>query len=161
MRIAPWVAVLAVVAAGCASYGGASLNPGTSSEAQVRGLMGPPALEMRDPDGTRHLYYPRGPLGSQTYVADLAPSGVLKEMRQVLTDGVFNAIRAGWTEEEVLRLIGPPREKAYFSNLKQTAWDYKFRDSWGYESILSVMIDTNGVVVSKFARRIERFERGM
>jgi hypothetical protein len=160
MGNARWTAVLAVVAAGCASYGGSSLTPGASSEAEVRALMGPPALEMRDADGTRHLYYPRGPLGTQTFVADVGPGGVLKEMRQVLGDGVFNRIQPGMTEEDVLRLIGPPREKAYFSNLRQTAWDYKFRDTWGYDSILSVMIDANGVVASKFTRRLEKYERG-
>jgi len=77
-----------------------------------------------------------------------------------LNDGVFNAIRPGLTEEQVLRMIGPPREKDYFSNLQQTAWDYKFQDSWGYDSILSVMIDRQGIVVSKVTRRIERYERG-
>ena len=153
-------AIVLVVCAGCASYGGSSLRPGASNEAEVVGLMGPPALEMRDSDGTRHLYYPRGPLGNDTYVADLGPNGVLIEMRQVLSDDVFNGIRPGMHEEEVLRRIGPPREKDYFSNLRQTAWDYKFRDSWGYEAILSVMIDRNGYVVSKVTRRMERYERG-
>ena len=159
MRFAPWIAVLAVVSAGCASYGGTSLAPG-ASEAEVRGVMGAPALEMSDADGTRHRYYPRGPLGTQTFVADVAPNGALREIRQVLGDGVFNGIQPGMREDEVLRRIGPPREKAYFSNLKQTAWDYKFRDAWGYEAIFSVMIDTNGVVVSKFARRLEKYDRG-
>jgi hypothetical protein len=148
------------LAAGCASYGGGGLRPGASGEAEVRGVMGPPALEMRDPDGTRHLYYPRGPLGTQTFVADLGANGLLVGMRQVLDDGTFNAIRPGLTEEDVLRMIGPPREKAYFSNLRQTAWDYKFRDTWGYDSILSVMIDTGGVVVSKVTRRLEKYDRG-
>jgi len=122
--------------------------------------MGPPAMEMRDPDGTRLLYYPRGPLGNQTYLAAIGPEGNLREISNVLNDGVFNAIRPGLTEEQVLRMIGPPREKDYFSNLQQTAWDYKFQDSWGYDSILSVMIDRQGIVVSKVTRRIERYERG-
>lgn len=147
-------------AAGCASYGGGGLRPGASAEAEVRGVMGPPALEMRDPDGTRHLYYPRGPLGTQTFVADVGANGTLVGIRQVLDDGTFNAIRPGLTEEDVLRMIGPPREKAYFSNLRQTAWDYKFRDTWGYDSILSVMIDTSGMVVSRFTRRLEKYDRG-
>ena len=157
MKITAFIAALAL--AGCASFSGSSLAPGTS-EAEVRATMGPPAMELADPDGTRLLYYPRGPLGNQTYVAQIGPEGELRGIDNVLNDGTFNAIRPGLTEAQVLRMIGPPREKDYFSNLQQTAWDYKFQDTWGYDSILSVMIDRNGIVVSKITRRIERFERG-
>jgi len=159
MRLLTSALASLLVAAGCAGYSGSSLQPG-ASETEVRSVMGSPAMEMRDPDGTRLLYYPRGPLGNQTYVASLNPAGTLTQVRNVLNDGTFNAIRPGLTEQEVLRMIGPPREKDYFSNLGQTAWDYKFQDAWGYEAIFSVMIDKNGIVVSKFTKRIERFERG-
>jgi outer membrane protein assembly factor BamE (lipoprotein component of BamABCDE complex) len=157
MKIAPWFAAMAL--AGCVSFSGATLAPGTP-EAQVRATMGAPAMEMRDPDGTRLLYYPRGPLGNQTYVAAIGPEGNLREIENVLTDGRFNGIRAGLTEQQVLRMIGPPREKGYFSNLQQTAWDYKFQDSWGYDSILSVMVNPQGIVVGKVTRRIDRYEKG-
>ena len=149
----------ALVLAGCASFSGSSLAPGTP-EPQVRATMGAPAMELRDPDGTRLLYYPRGPLGNQTYVAEVGPEGNLRGINNVLNDGVFNSIRPGLTEAQVLRMIGPPREKDYFSNLQQTAWDYKFQDTWGYDSILSVMIDRNGIVVGKVTRRIDRYEKG-
>ena len=158
MRLLPPTLISFLVIAGCAATG-SNLSPG-ASEADVRSAMGTPSLELRDPDGTRLLYYPRGPLGNQTYVASLSSSGTLMEVRNVLGDGTFNSIRPGLTEQEVLRMIGPPREKAYFSNLGQTAWDYKFQDTWGYESIFSVMIDKNGIVVSKFTRRIDRVDRG-
>lgn len=156
MKIA--LSFAAIALAGCASFSGSGLAPGTP-EAQVRATMGAPAMEMRDDDGMRLLYYPRGPLGNQTYVAAIGPEGNLREINNVLTDGRFNAIRPGLTEEQVLRMIGPPREKAYFSNLRQTAWDYKFQDSWGYDAIFSVMIDPNGIVVGKTTRRIERYDR--
>ena len=160
MKIHIALYAMLATAAGCASYSGSGL-PAGAPEAQVLSVMGPPALEMRDPDGTRHLYYPRGPLGNHTYVADIRANGTMDgEMYNVLSDGTFNGIRPGMTEEQVLRMIGPPREKGYFSNLAQTAWDWKFQDSWGYEAIFSVMFDKNGIVVSKFTRRIERYERG-
>ena len=69
MKPIPILAAL-VLAGGCAGYSGAGLQPG-APETQVRSMMGTPALEMRDPDGTRHLYYPKGPLGNHTYVADI------------------------------------------------------------------------------------------
>ena len=156
----PLAIVLACAVAGCAGYSGAGLQPGSSTESDVRSVMGAPALEMRDPDGSRSLYFPRGPLGRHTYVAEMGANGVLRDVRNVLDDDTFNRIRPGLTADEVLRMIGPPREKAYFSNLGQTAWDYKYQDTWGYEAIFSVMIDRRDVVVGKVTRRIERFERG-
>ncbi len=154
------LAIAAAVFAGCASYDGAGLRPGASTESEVRGLMGTPAMEMRDLDGARHYYYPRGPLGHQTYVADVGSDGVLRGVRGVLSDDTFNRIRPGLTSDDVLRMIGPPREKAYFANLSQTAWDYKYVDTWGYPAIFSVMLDRNDVVVGKVTRRIERPETG-
>ena len=153
------LAVAAIVAGACAGYGGSGLQAG-ASESEVRASMGAPALEMRDPDGARHLYFPRGPLGNHTFVADLAPDGALREVRQVLGDETFNRIRAGMTGDEVLRMIGPPRETARFANLGQTAWDYKYQDTWGYPSIFSVMVADNGIVAGKTTRRIESRDRG-
>ena len=153
------ILLVAAAAGGCAAYSGAGLQPGSSTESDVRSVMGAPALEMREPDGSRNLYYPRGPLGRQTYLAEVGADGVLRGVRNVLTDGTFNRIRPGLTGEDVLRIIGPPREKSYFSNLGQTAWDYKYQDTWGYEAIFSVMLDRQDIVVGKVTRRLERFER--
>jgi hypothetical protein len=155
-----FILLTAVLATACASYDGSGLRPGASTEADVRSVMGPPALELSDPDGSHALYYPRGPMGRHTFVAEVASNGVLRDVRNVLNDDVFNRIRPGQTADDVLRQIGPPREKAYFSNLRQTAWDYKFTDTWGYEAIFSVMLDERNIVVGKVTRRIERFEHG-
>ncbi|MGZ5034906.1 MAG: hypothetical protein ACXWAC_17065 [Usitatibacter sp.] len=160
MKTISILAATTILAAGCAAYDGAGLRPGSATEADVRGTMGRPALELRDPDGSRHLYYPRGPLGHQTFVADLDGRGVLVEVRNVLGDDTFNRIRPGLTADDVLRMIGPPREKAHFPRLGQTAWDYKYVDTWGYPAIFSVMIDANNVVVGKVSRRIEPRDRG-
>jgi hypothetical protein len=152
--------MVAALAAGCAAYDGSGLRPGASTESDLRGAMGAPALEMRDADGSRHFYYPRGPMGHQTFVADLGSDGVLRAVRGVLSDDTFNRIQPGLRGDDVLRMIGPPREKAYFSNLGQTAWDYKYMDTWGYPAIFSVMLDRSDIVVGKVTRRIERPETG-
>ena len=151
MRIA--IALAAVLVAACASP--ARLAPG-ATEAQVRGIMGSPALELPSPDGSRQLAYPSGPFGHQTYMAHLAPDGRLTRVEQVLDDVRFHAIQPGMTKEELLRHIGPPYQTGRFPNLRQTAWDYRFRDTWGYDAILSVMIDDQDVVVGRVIQRIER-----
>lgn len=146
---------LALLAAGCAT---SSLRPG-ASEAEVRQAMGVPALEMRAPDGTRLLAYPSGPFGLHTYMARIGSDGRLQRVEQVLDDDRFHAIQPGMPKDELLRLIGPPSETMRFDNLRQTAWDYRFRDTWGYVAILSVMIDDNDRVVSRITQRIERERR--
>lgn len=148
--------LLAVLfAAGCASYSGRGLEPGVSTEAQVRALMGSPAAEYANPGGSRMLAYPHGPLGIETFMAEIGPDGRLVAVRQVLNEESFRGISRGMTRDQVLRHIGPPGETMEFPNLKQVAWDYRFRDVWGYTAIFSVMLDGNGIVVSTFTRRLD------
>jgi hypothetical protein len=153
--------LLAVLfAAGCASYSGRGLEAGVSTEAQVRGLMGTPAAEYAGPGGSRNLAYPHGPLGIETFMAEVGPDGRLVAVRQVLNEENFRGISRGMTRDEVLLRIGPPGETMEFPNLKQVAWDYRFRDLWGYTAIFSVSLDRAGLVVSTFTRRIDLGRRG-
>jgi outer membrane protein assembly factor BamE (lipoprotein component of BamABCDE complex) len=153
------LSAIAFLAASCAAYDGYTLRPGASSEADVRAVMGRPALEVPEPDGAKRLVYPRGPLGSQTFMAEIGKDGVLREIRPVLKDETFNRIQPGLTRDEILTMLGPPGDTMHFSRSDTTAWDYRFVDTWGYPSIFSVIFDRNWVVASKFTRRIDR-EKG-
>jgi len=150
---------LAAVLAGCAAYDGRGLRAGTSSETDVRGVMGAPALEFAATDGGRDLVYPRGPLGVQTFIAHVGRGGVLEEIRPVLKDEVFYRIRPGLTKDQVLRMIGPPGDTMHFARSDQTAWDYRYVDTWGYTAIFSAVFDSQGILVSKLTRRLDR-DRG-
>jgi outer membrane protein assembly factor BamE (lipoprotein component of BamABCDE complex) len=150
----------ALLVGSCAAYDGYSLRPGESTESEVRQVMGAPAMEFSNPDGSRRLAYPRGPLGVQTYMADIRPDGRVEAIRPVLNDDVFFQVRPGLTRDEILRLIGPPGETGAFPRMRQYAWDYRFVDTWGYRAIFSVTFDQNDVVVSKFTRRLDR-EKGI
>lgn len=141
--------------AACASTG-AGLSPGVSTEAQVRQAMGHPAAEFRHGDGSRTLAYPQGPMGTQTYMAELASDGRVLEVRAALNEENFQRISPGMAREEVLRLIGPPGDSMYFPGLRQDSWEWRFIDAWGYLAVFSVNLDANGNVASKFTRRIER-----
>ena len=145
---------LGLLLGACAAYDGALLRAGTSTEADVRHTMGPPALEFANDDGSHELIYPRGPLGTQTFIAHLAKDGVLRGIEPVLTDDRFYQIHPGLTRDDVLRLIGPPGQTMEFPRLRQVAWDYRYVDTWGYVAIFSVTFDENGVVVSKITRRL-------
>ena len=151
---------LACTAAGCAAYDGRGLRPGVSTEAEVRSLMGPPAVEFTESDGSRRLIYPRGPLGTRTYVAEVGPDRNLRSVTQVLDDDTFYRIQPGQTRDDVLRLIGPPGDTMAFPLSGNYAWDYRYTDTWGYLAVFSVTFDRGGTVVSKITQRIER-DRGM
>ena len=145
------LAFTALAAAACAIA-----PPPGSSESQVRASMGNPAMEFAGADGTKHLVYPRGPMGTETYVADIGSDGRLVRVSNVLTDDTFDReIRPGMTEQEVLRSIGPPNERMYFPLSNTHAWDYRYIDTWSYLTIFSVTFDANGVAVSKIKRRID------
>ena len=159
MRNTMFVAA-ALLAASCAAYDGYNLRPGESSEADVRGVMGAPAMEFANPDGSRRLVYPRGPLGVQTYMADIRPDGRVLSVSNALKDETFYNIRPGMTKEEILRLIGPPGDTMGYPLSHTHSWDYRYIDTWGYRAIFSVTFDAQDVVVSKFTQRIER-ERGL
>ena len=146
----------ALFVAACASYSGYGLKPGSSSEDDVRRAMGAPAMTFDNPDGSRELVYPRGPMGNETYIAHVARGGTLQSIDQVLNDGTFDVLPMGITEEEVLRRLGPPRETMAFALSHTHAWDWKYRDYWGYEAIFSVTFDAQGRALSKFKQRIER-----
>ena len=148
-------AFAALLLASCASYDGRGLHPGVSSEADVRGLMGPPALELATNDGGKRLAYPRGPLGTQTFMADIGRDGKLEAVRQVLNDDTFNGIRPGLTRDDVLLRLGPPGDTMHFALSNNTAWDYRYKDTWGYLAILSVTFNAEGIVVSKITRRLQ------
>ena len=150
------LASVAVLAAACAAYSGSNLRPGESTENDVRAGMGPPRLALDNPDGTRGLIYPRGPLGNETYIVTVGRDGKVVSVDQVLNDGHFDTMPLGLTEQEVLRQLGPPRDTWSFQLSHTHAWDWKYKDNWGYEAIFSVTFDAKGVSISKFKQRIER-----
>jgi hypothetical protein len=62
----------------------------------------------------------------------------------------------GVSEQEVLRELGPPRDAMAYKLSSTHSWDWKYMDTWGYESLFSVTFDAQGRAISKFKQRIER-----
>ncbi len=147
--------------AGCASYGGYGLQPGTATTDQVQQVMGKTALEFDNPGGGRDLIFPRGPLGTQTFIAHMDASGRLVNIEQVLNEEHFYRIQAGMTRDEVLRMIGPPGETTNFGpRTGNVAYTYRFMDGWGYTSDFSVTFGPDWIVRSKIAIRIDPGDSG-
>jgi len=150
------VPLLAVALAACASYSGYGLQPGSATEADVVKAMGKPALEFSTDGGGRDLIFPRGPLGTQTFIAHLDSRGTLQGIDPVLNEDHFYRIKAGMTRDEVLRMIGPPSETMNFGpRTGNVAYTYRFMDGWGYLSDFSVTFGPDWIVRSKIAIRID------
>ena len=66
---------MALILAGCASYSGSSLQPGVATLPEVVATMGEPAMRWTNADGSAQLAYPRGPAGTQTFMAYVGPDG--------------------------------------------------------------------------------------
>jgi outer membrane protein assembly factor BamE (lipoprotein component of BamABCDE complex) len=152
-------AVIGLLVTACASYGGSSLRPGSSTEAEVRATMGTPAAEFGNSDGTKKLFYPKGPMGTDTFLVRVGSDGVMRNIGNVLTDDTFESVKAGMTEQDILRMIGPPGQTTPFPVSNRHAWDYRYLDTWGNHAIFSVTFDANGVVLSKLKTRIEDRDR--
>ena len=131
---------VAIPLAACASLDG---NPSAKPDATV-------ALR----DGIERRFYTTGPLGVTTLRVDVTRDGTVLARRQVLASGLFQTIRPGMRGSEVFERLGPPYRKERSARLGATAWDYHFRDGWGYDADFSVMVDDQDVVISKIATRL-------
>jgi len=137
---------------GCASYNGRGLKPGLSRADEVQQVMGVPAATWETHGGSAWAY-PRGPLGMETFLVRFDEHGTLELIEQVLDEEHFAQIKADKTQDDVLRVIGPPFQILAFPNLNEVSWDYRFRDLWGYQSVFSAIFDEAGLVKRTFRQR--------
>jgi outer membrane protein assembly factor BamE (lipoprotein component of BamABCDE complex) len=122
--------------------------------AQARQLLGEPMLIVRTAEGVR-WFYPTGPLGTTTRAVNVDRADLVTDVRNVLVDDVIQTITVGLAANDVLARIGPPHQRIRFDNLRATAWDYRYQDTWGYTVDLSVMIDDANRVTGRVAQRLE------
>jgi len=65
----------------------------------------------------------------------------------------INQVAPGMSEADIQRLLGEPQQMARFTRSHTVAWDYDFRDDWGYDATFSVIFNDAGSVVSKISVR--------
>jgi hypothetical protein len=128
MRLAPLpllAGALVLALAGCAgTYGPQALQTGASI-AEATSALGKPTGRYPTPGGER-VEYARGPYGKHTYMLDFDSQGRLVKWDQVLTESVFDAVRAGATRDEVLFAIGHPAESRPLTMQHRTLWSYRY-----------------------------------
>lgn len=141
-----WSALVSLLIAGCASFDGHTLVPGTSTLSEVTSLMGEPALALKRPDGNTWLYFTRYPFGRATFVATIDANGILRGIDQRLAYRNIYAVKAGMREDEVRALLGPPREVSRLPRQQRNVWEYPWRHAAKELRILWVQFSDDGIV---------------
>jgi hypothetical protein len=146
----------ALVLSACAAYSGSNLKPGVATLAEVVATMGEPAMRWKDDDGREQLAYPRGPAGTQTFMAFIGSDGRLERIEGVLDMAHFARIEPGKSDKAaILRLLGPsqPQWTAYFERRDELVWEWRFCDSWSQLARFDVLFDaTTGIVRTSYQR---------
>jgi len=138
-------ALLALTLSACAAMIGQAPTPG-QAEADVVSRLGRPTHVYQDGD-SRLLEYMHGPMGQTTDMARIGPDGRLVSFEQVLTLEKFAQIIPGATrQEQVLRLVGAPSQIVYYRSAGMNGWNYPYKESGVWDSMMTVYVDTAGVV---------------
>jgi hypothetical protein len=139
------LACAAVLAAGCASYDGRTLIPGSSSAAEVEATMGRPA-ERIERTGESIWWYPRGPMGFHTYAVRMGADGVLRDIEQRLTVENLKRLAVGrMTRQEVRELLGPPFLITELPLREHEVWEYQLLE-YDFKWKLWVQFSRDGVL---------------
>jgi hypothetical protein len=139
------LAIISLLAAGCAGWGGAALTPG-EPETAVRAALGAPTSTYRDGADTL-LEYARGPSGQYTYMARLDPQGRLVSYEQVLTSARFAAVRIGKDNRDaILHSFGRPAEVLRFARSPSDVWMYRYKEQDVWNSVMYVEFAADGMV---------------
>jgi len=143
LEIVDRIALVAIIAA----IAGIPLISNASPDARAKS--GKAAATLTINGGAERRFYTSGPMGTTTYRVDVSSSGDVLSEEQVLSDDVFQRIQHGMPASDVLAMIGPPYAKSRFEATKTTAWDYHYRDTWGYDADFSVIVNDAGITVGK------------
>ena len=79
--------------------------------------------------------------------------------RPDLNDDIIERVAVGQSEAQITALLKRPYRRVRFENLKLTAWDYRYRDTWGYWVDFSVMMGDTGLVTGKFTQRLDPIDK--
>jgi len=130
----------------CAAYDGRGLKPDESRLEDVLRIMGNPAMQWQDPDGSRQLAYPRG---IHTFMVQIGADGRMQKIGNIMNMKTFKRIRPDMTKSEVLRILGPsePSGTAYFKSRDELVWEWRYCDEWSELARFDVLFDGSKEVV--------------
>ena len=144
------IITIATLLTACAGYSGSNLKPGIATLPEVIASMGEPAMRWKEADGREQLAYPRGPEGTQTFMAYVGADGRLERIEGVLDMTHVGLIQPGKSDkEDVLRILGPsyPYWTTYSKARNELVWEWRYCDTWGKVAFIDVYFDAMTSIV--------------
>ena len=129
--------VLALTA--CDSQRISELQPGVSTEADVRDRFGAPENVWDEPGGARTFEYNRQPAGRVNYMITLGADGRLVGVRQVLTAENFARVTPGMDMALVRRSLGKPAKVTPYRLSGETHHDWRFAEPPNIPKVFTVV----------------------
>ncbi|WP_353396064.1 outer membrane protein assembly factor BamE [Hydrogenophaga sp. 5NK40-0174] len=120
------LALAAALVAGCDPQNISELQPGESSEADVRAKFGAPEAVWEGEGGVRIFEYNRQPAGHRNYMISIGPDGKMQRIRQVLDEGNFARVTPGMPMEDVRRMLGKPAKVTPFELKGEIHYDWRY-----------------------------------
>lgn len=109
------------------------LAPGVSRSADVLSTYGQPVRSWADADGGKTLEYSSQPFGQTCYMVKLGADGRVISVENTLALAPRSRVVAGFTPEQVSRLLGTERSRVFFKLSGENVWDWTIRpDQTGY-----------------------------
>lgn len=132
---------------GCDAQRISELQPGVSTEADVRDRFGIPENTWQEPGGGRTLEYNRQPAGSENFMITLDANGTLVGVRQVLTPENFARVQPGMGMDEVRRLLGKPAKTTRYDLKGETHADWRYLEQPDTRMVFTVVTRGDGRVL--------------
>lgn len=123
------------------------LQPGVSTEADVRDRFGAPENVWDEAGGARTLEYNRQPAGQVNYMITLGPDGRMTALRQVLTPENFARVVPGTRMDEVRRLLGKPAKVTPYELKRETHADWRYLEAPNQAKVFTVVYGPDQVVL--------------
>ncbi len=152
---------LALLLSACDPRHIGKLEPGVSTEADVRERFGAPEAIWDGPDGAQIFEYNHQPGGYQNYMITIAADGSMSARHQVLTAHNFARIKPGMSMEEVRRMLGKPKAILRFDLKRELHYDWRYRDGPNESDsrVFTVVFDHDLRVASTHSVRDPALER--
>lgn len=140
MRIATCI-LLASLLAACANT--VDRTPVNLGIVDIEQRMGPPVMRWHDAAGGETLVYPEGPQGYRTWFVRSDATARIVSRKNVLVAEQFAKIQPQMSEEDVLRLLGPPVPQwtTYFKARDELVWEWRYCNEWSEPARFDVMFD--------------------
>ena len=150
-----------VALAGCDAQRISELQPGISTEADVRDRFGVPETIWDEADGARTLEYNRQPAGQINYMITVGADGRLDApidttdqadgrlvaVRQVLTPENFARITPGTDMAQVRRNLGKPAKVTPYRLSGETHHDWRFAEAPNIPKVFTVVTKDGATVL--------------